>query len=769
MPKLDPSKLSLHTLKQNKRILQSELSKLTDTVRKTRLSSVHRHNSNNRTIEELKRQILETDTLIEREKNKLLQGSQSAKMTTRTPTSKAEVPSSTANPEYVDMTAGAAGGNDIPVKEPNAQGEPVVTTANDTTETDPKNTFPDKSQTQSKTGTNTTFSSQYDTPKSSTTQNPNRTFEFPRGPTVPPPRFPFFQQQQHSEFFKPQFDANFVYSPPQANKPFENSQHNSADAELIRLQRENQSIQLKLKDFQNDRKFYEEQEKIWEGIKKSQQEQIRFLTQKNSEKSAQPKSKPFKPSTLDLPSQSQGPLSREHHEQIINVVQEKQDDIMERAIHDYFNRNPNVLNRLPQNEQTPSRFSQNPNTFNQNRTPFSPNQRAFTFDTQNQNIQEQPRASFLRRLRSIPVFNGTSHSEMREFLDVADSLYFSCNNNIERTEFFEQLVVQLRGEAANVIKNLNDPDWDTIKKALLSHFAYLSNRDIIASELENMRQEKNESLNKYAERARKFLQEKNSSYSNISNEQRAEHNRLARKAFARGINNSKLRDRLITRGANSLEDAIAFAIEMENDSINDVTNNELFCNICRITGHRSRDCRKNSQNSGIGQLITALRTLNVDRSNSNFPSGNNRGFNNFNRGNFNRFNNGNGSSNQNRNNNWNSYGRNNNNNNYWNNSGRNNNNNNNWNSSNQNRNNNSNSFGQNRWNNSNQNRNNYSEFGQSNPTNNSNDVQNRNFSQNTRRYNENRSNQNAAVQMADRPGPSNAFTHGINANVESEN
>lgn len=140
-----------------------------------------------------------------------------------------------------------------------------------------------------------------------------------------------------------------------------------------------------------------------------------------------------------------------------------------------------------------------------------------------------------------------------------------------------------------------------------------------------MKQEKDESLVKFAERARKLLQEKNSVYKTLTEDQKREHNRAARKAFSKGIQNQALRKRLITRGASSLEDAI----EAESDELYEIPRNELFCKTCKITGHREIQCRnKNSNNNNLSTLISALQSF-----------GSNNRFNRNNRNNnFNRFN-----------------------------------------------------------------------------------------------------------------------------------
>lgn len=288
---------------------------------------------------------------------------------------------------------------------------------------------------------------------------------------------------------------------------------------------------------------------------------------------------------------------------------------------------------------------------------------------------EQTRSSFLRRLRLIPKFNGESFKDLKDFIDITETLYFSCINRSEEQELFEHMVLQLRGEAKSLMSRLNNFDWQTIKNNLLSHFAYLANKNVLSSQLENLHQEKNETLSEYTERARKLLREKNAVYNDLTEEQRMEHNRLARRAFSKGINDPRLRDRMITRGASSLEDAIAFAIEAENDALTDVHRSELFCRFCRFSGHRENECRrKENANSDIGKLASALRSMSstFGRNRNNFrPNQRNFGQNNFNNSgpnnfgsnsNFNRNMNPNWSNrnwnNQNTNRNWNNNGNN---------------------------------------------------------------------------------------------------------------
>lgn len=235
---------------------------------------------------------------------------------------------------------------------------------------------------------------------------------------------------------------------------------------------------------------------------------------------------------------------------------------------------------------------------------------------QNNNIC---RKTFLTRLTSIPIFSGETRDSLTQFIDICDSLYFFCQNMNEYGELLMQIIIQLRGEARLVINELNENefDWADIKELLQNKFKYLSNRDIINSKIENLKQEKNESISDFADRTRKLLNEKNRAYNNLTYDQRDEHDRLARKHFARGINNSKLRERMLLRGSNTIEEAISFAIEMENENEGFIANNELFCKFCRNIGHRERDCRSKEQNSTpVNQLISAMRSLGTNNNNS---------------------------------------------------------------------------------------------------------------------------------------------------------
>lgn len=235
-------------------------------------------------------------------------------------------------------------------------------------------------------------------------------------------------------------------------------------------------------------------------------------------------------------------------------------------------------------------------------------------------IENGARRTFLVRLKLLPTFNGESFKDLREFIDIANTLYASRTNDPEENEFYDQLILQLRGEARDAIKNIENLDWPVIREHLLHYFSHLTNKNVVSSQLENLHQNDNESISDYANRARQLLRQKNLAYNHLTEDQKIEHNRTARKAFTKGIKNQNLREKLLIRCASSLEDAIAYAIEAEYDNITQIPNNEIFCRFCKMIGHRENQCRRKNQNGGINQLISALRSLSSSTPNRMYPS-----------------------------------------------------------------------------------------------------------------------------------------------------
>lgn len=139
---------------------------------------------------------------------------------------------------------------------------------------------------------------------------------------------------------------------------------------------------------------------------------------------------------------------------------------------------------------------------------FRENENKFELDSSEGNlssiIQPPARATLMRHLREIPIFGGETFVELKDFMDIAHTIYVTITNKTEGMEFYHQLTLQIRGEARTAIENLRETKWQTIRTKLREYFSYLINKDIINSKLESPRQEKNESLNCFADRARKL-------------------------------------------------------------------------------------------------------------------------------------------------------------------------------------------------------------------------------------------------------------------------
>lgn len=241
--------------------------------------------------------------------------------------------------------------------------------------------------------------------------------------------------------------------------------------------------------------------------------------------------------------------------------------------------------------------------------PRNQNANQMHYDESFQN--QKCRTTYLKRLTTIPELTGETFENLKLFLEKVDTLFYSAMNDAETCELYEQILLKINGEARDIVMAMGDLDWENIKKSLLDHFSHLCNRNLLTSQLENLKQERDESLEKYTERARKLLRTKNAMYSHLTQEQKSEHNRTAARAFMNGIKDYNLRNTVKTRGATSLETAIENAIEMLSDAMHSIARNELFCRHCKTTGHREADCRRrsNNENSTIFKFINALRSV----------------------------------------------------------------------------------------------------------------------------------------------------------------
>lgn len=217
------------------------------------------------------------------------------------------------------------------------------------------------------------------------------------------------------------------------------------------------------------------------------------------------------------------------------------------------------------------------------------------------------RPTFIKRLAAIPELEGDTFENLKKFIEKVDTLYYSTVNEVEINELYEQMILKINGEVRNLIINLENLNWENVKTKLYDHFSHLCNKSLLTTQLENLKQGKNESIAEYSERARKLLNKKNAMYSKLTEDQKIEHNRVAYKAFTRGLKDIALKERASTRGASSLEDAIECALDMENDTLHQIPRTDLFCRTCKVSGHRELECRRKANSEDpMFNLISAF-------------------------------------------------------------------------------------------------------------------------------------------------------------------
>lgn len=68
---------------------------------------------------------------------------------------------------------------------------------------------------------------------------------------------------------------------------------------------------------------------------------------------------------------------------------------------------------------------------------FAAGRNNFNAPQQNEQHGENIRSSFLRRLRLIPKFNGESFQDLKDFIDITETLHFLCTSSAEDRELLD--------------------------------------------------------------------------------------------------------------------------------------------------------------------------------------------------------------------------------------------------------------------------------------------------------------------------------------------
>lgn len=188
---------------------------------------------------------------------------------------------------------------------------------------------------------------------------------------------------------------------------------------------------------------------------------------------------------------------------------------------------------------------------------FNPNMSTLFLNNQPMlNMPAEPTNSFLKRLQLIPEFDGENFRSLKNFLEKFKTAHESCRTNAEFNELLEQVLLKVNGETKDLIVSLDNFEWPNIEKTLMNYYSHLCNKNLVNTQIETFTQEPDESLIKYTEKARKLLRDKKAMYSFLNEEQKSDFDRMMAKAFVTGSRDYSLRQRVLTRGADTLEKAI---------------------------------------------------------------------------------------------------------------------------------------------------------------------------------------------------------------------
>lgn len=226
---------------------------------------------------------------------------------------------------------------------------------------------------------------------------------------------------------------------------------------------------------------------------------------------------------------------------------------------------------------------------------------------------------FQAELNKIPEFSGDSKKNLDRFITSSAIAYNKIKNDDQRTLFYEELLRKTSGSALAVMERMCNAQWKEIEGALRQRFAYLKlNSDVLRSQIETLKQNKNESIADYAKRTRTLVNERIKSYDFITPDLENEIEKSSLKAFQRGISDTKIRNRVINMSGQSIDRSIQNALEVEADMSFEVERKDLFCRRCNVSGHKVAQCFKD--NTDIGRLAQSIEKLAFGKRSNNYKN-----------------------------------------------------------------------------------------------------------------------------------------------------
>lgn len=261
-------------------------------------------------------------------------------------------------------------------------------------------------------------------------------------------------------------------------------------------------------------------------------------------------------------------------------------------------------------------------------------------DTSSINHKNMSDLNYKLALLSIPRFKGDSES-LQQFIQCCELIVKELKDT-EIPKFLGLMNSLLVDKASDVIKFNTFDSWDALKQELETRFSCPKSVSQLQSELLQIKQTSNESIQDYVNKIEIILSQLNGACIKAEGDVAGKilqkfNSNLALKSFENGIFNESVRIIVKSSNLESFRDAVKKAIEEEvlipslNTKSNVVPGNSKFinnkCQLCGIVGHTANICRKfqsipNSQNPICSDQYMNQKTTNSFQ-NKTFKNSNN--------------------------------------------------------------------------------------------------------------------------------------------------
>lgn len=208
--------------------------------------------------------------------------------------------------------------------------------------------------------------------------------------------------------------------------------------------------------------------------------------------------------------------------------------------------------------------------------------------------------SYTDLINAIPHFDGNER-DLESFIKSCD-IYHRYLSEEQAGLFLAIAISKLRGEALTKLQPTSTiRSWDEFKTRLEERIRKPLSFEYAQEKLVRITQGKNESIESYGKRFKMALDRLNNSSRTLTVDENAlrllreANEKLAVRKFEQNISNFNIKIIVGAANKNTLEGAIAFAMEKEFSMRN---SNPKVCNYCKKEGHFERECiAKNKRNN----------------------------------------------------------------------------------------------------------------------------------------------------------------------------